>query len=51
MERSKIKFYFSGTDEFDEAEFKICKRIRDIRDRNFAVVSPDSDFIILCLIL
>ena len=37
--------------QFDEAEFKITKLIRKNKIVDFAVVSPDSDFIILMLIL
>jgi hypothetical protein len=37
--------------EFDEAEFKITKIIRENDIKDFAIVSPDSDFIIISLIL
>ena len=36
---------------FDEAEFKITKLIRSKKISDFAIVSPDSDFIIISLIL
>lgn len=36
---------------FDEAEFKITKLIRSKNINEFAIISPDSDFIIISLIL
>lgn len=51
LRKLKIKNYFYSSDKFDEAEFKISKLIRKHNIKDYAVVSPDSDFIIILLIL
>ncbi len=44
-----VQFYTSK--QFDEAEFKISKIVRKNKISSFSVISPDSDFMIIMLIM
>ena len=47
----KITNFIYTSTNFDEAEFKISRLIRKYNFNDFAIVSPDSDFIIISMIL
>lgn len=50
-ENLKLDCMIFSSEEFNEAEFKICDYIRKNNITDFSVMSPDSDFLVLSLIM